>query len=73
MKYYRAYIVCGGKTKDKQYNRTIFVQTANKTAPASDVLSIIRKISFGRLITMKEIPHEEYIAGVSGKRGQYSS
>jgi len=65
MKYYKAFIVCGGTTKRKQYNRTIFVQTKSAD-PISYVLGIIRKISFGRFISIDKINKEDYIAGVSG-------
>ena len=68
MQYYRAYITCGNSRLKRDHNRTIFVQTASKT-PASDVLSIIRKIPFGRMITVQKIEREAYITGVSRTRG----
>jgi hypothetical protein len=68
MKYYRAYIVCGGKKKHQQYNRTIFVQTAEKVAPLNEVFRIVHKISFGRWITIQNIDREQYLAGVSKSR-----
>jgi len=65
MKYYRAHITCGSKLKKKQSERIIFVQSKDKVAPASHVLDIIRKIPFGRMISVRELSREEYIDGVS--------
>jgi len=69
MKYYRAYCWCGDWSKNRQYNRTIYVQTSNQKTPASDVLDVIRKLPWGRLITAQQIDREQYLKGVSKSRG----
>lgn len=67
MRYYRAHIVCGSKFKKKQYERTIFVRTSDDEA-MSGVLTVIRKIPFGRLISARLIDRTDYLTGVSGHR-----
>jgi hypothetical protein len=69
MKYYRAHLICGSKFKKKQSERIIFVQSKDKLAPISYVLDIIRKIPFGRMISVREVDREEYIRGVSRVSG----
>ena len=66
--YYKAHLTTGGKTKKKQFNRTIFVQVKEKNSVGS-LLDIVKKISFARLISAKRIKREEYIKGVSASRG----
>ncbi len=45
------------------------MQTANKVTPVSDVLNIIHKLPWGKLITAQEIDRELYLKGVSRSRG----
>lgn len=66
--YYKAHLLTGGKTKKKQFNRTIFVQVKEKNSVGA-LLDIVKKISFARLQSAKRITREEYIAGVSASRG----
>lgn len=65
-KYYRAHIIYGSKFKKKQRERILFVQVPDVEAPISNVLTIIRKIPFGKMISVRQIEREEYIKGVAG-------
>jgi hypothetical protein len=67
MKYYRARIVCGSKFKKKQYEKTIWVRASDEDG-ICQVLTVIKKIPFGRLIYTKAIEREDYIKGVSRSR-----
>lgn len=69
MMYYRAHITYGSKFKKKQRERVLFVQSADPVAPANRVLEVIRKIPFGRMISVRQIDRDEYIKGVSRSRG----
>lgn len=69
MMYYRAHVIYGSKFKKKQRERVLFVQTADTVAPANKVLDVIRKIPFGRMISVIKIDRDEYIKGVSRSRG----
>lgn len=61
--YYKAVI----EIRHKKFTRTRTIFTQSKsTEPASDVLTIVRKIPFAKLIGMKKIDRETYIKGVSG-------
>jgi|WetSurSiteA1Bulk_404760.scaffolds.fasta_scaffold256136_1 hypothetical protein len=69
MKYYKARITCGSLKKKKQIEKTIWVRTSDKES-IGGLLTVIRKIPFGRLLYAKAIERDEYIAGVSGKSGR---
>ena len=60
--------MCGDPKKNEDFEDVIYVQTPSKDTPMSDVLAVIRKKSFGRLIMARLIDRKEYIAGVSANR-----
>jgi hypothetical protein len=67
MKYYRARIKFGqygSKFKKKQYEKTIWVRASDEEAMCQ-VLTVIKKIPFGRLISAKAIDRDDYLRGVS--------
>jgi len=67
MKFYRArikYGLYGSKFKKKQYEKTIFVRATDEEG-ILQVLNVVKKISFGRLIYATTIDREAYLRGVS--------
>ena len=68
MKFYRARVIYGSKFKKKQHEKTIFVKASDEEA-ICQVLTVIKKIPFGRLIYAKAIDREAYLKGVSRSHG----
>jgi hypothetical protein len=62
-KYYKVHLSRGSKLKNKRFEDTIYIQ-ASDTDGINKVLDVVRKISFGRLISALSINRKQYEEGV---------